>query len=164
MDRKIKLIIGLGNPGPEYKNTYHSVGFLFIDFLEDLELPRRSADSNLRSLKSGVYMNESGRFVKKILKKYGLRPEDVLIAHDDSDLIVGKYKLSFDRGGAGHKGVESVIRHLGTERFWRLRIGVRPYTVRREKAERFVLKKISKENQEKMVGAIQDAIKEMGIL
>lgn len=89
-------------------------------------------------------MNDSGRFAMKELKKSGAKPEVLLIVHDDSDLALGAYKLQFGRGAAGHHGVENVQTVLKTKNFWRLRIGIRPAVERaRQKAERFVLKKIS---------------------
>ena len=131
---KIKLVIGLGNPNLNYANTYHNVGHLFIDFLtKNLKL-------KAQSLKSEVYMNMSGNFVSKELKKRGLKTNELLIVHDDSDIELGKYKLSFGRGAAGHHGVENIIKAFGTNKFWRLRIGIRKKT---GKAEGFVLKKIS---------------------
>lgn len=145
---KIKLIVGLGNPGKEYEKTYHNAGFLAIDFFADN--PPIS-----RPLKSDTYMNLSGGFVKKALKKYKANPEELLIVHDDSDIEFGKYKLSFGRGSAGHKGAESIIKSLGTKNFWRLRIGIGkklkadfPAKVRKMKAGDFVLKKITKTDME----------------
>lgn len=170
----IKLIIGLGNPGKEYENTYHNVGFLFIDCLwehnrehnanvanHDANYANRSHHSRWRSdnshyaLKSDVYMNESGRFVAKASKKAGLKPDQLLIVHDDSDIELGKFKISFGRGSAGHKGVAHVIRALKTKDFWRLRIGVRATAeprgskrgLTRKKAAEFVLRKISSAHQ-----------------
>src|SRR3989344_4086907 len=116
-----KLIIGLGNPDSKYKNTYHNVGHLFIEYLNNYPLT-----PNPYTLKSDVYMKESGKFVKKAMKKDGIKPEALLVAHDDSDIEIGNYKLSFDRGPAGHHGIESIINALGTKKFWRLRIGIRP--------------------------------------
>src|SRR3989344_7401948 len=116
----INLIIGLGNPNPEYANTYHNVGHLFIDHLLKIE------NLKLKIIKSEVYMNESGRFVAQALKKHNVKPEQLLIVHDDSDLQLGTYKLQFGRGAAGHHGIENVIKVLKTKNFWRLRIGIRP--------------------------------------
>lgn len=139
---EIKIIIGLGNPGKEYENTYHNAGSLFVDYLK-----KYAPDAKFQILNSNAFMNEAGLFVRKSLKKYGVKPKNLLVAHDDSDIAFGKYKISFNRGAAGHKGVESVIANLGGEEFWRLRIGVRRA---REKgqASAFVLKKIGKTERE----------------
>ena len=158
MKIKPQLIIGLGNPGKQYEKTYHNAGFLFIQYLMD----KKPANSEFRIqnselLKSDVYMNESGKFVAKILKKHGVKPKEILIVHDDSDIELGKYKISFGRGSAGHRGVESIIKLLGTKNFWRLRIGIRktsrkkaglPAEAYRAKAGELVLKKISKKDWE----------------
>lgn len=133
---KIKILIGLGNPGKEYESTYHNVGALFIDHLNEVAPEKRFKKTN-------DFMNKSGARVLKIMKSLGVKSEDLLIAHDDSDLKVGKYKLSYGRGPAGHKGVESIINSLGTKNFWRLRIGIRREKEVREKAGDFVLKRIT---------------------
>lgn len=135
MEIKPRLIIGLGNPGKEYEKTYHNVGFLAVDFFA-----KNPPISKL--LKSNVYMNESGKFVVKTIKKIKAKPEELLIVHDDSDIELGKYKISFGRGSAGHRGIQSIIDSLKTKNFRRLRIGIRKKAG--EKAEKFVLKKISK--------------------
>ena len=145
----IKLIIGLGNPGKEYEKTYHNAGFLAIDFFV-----KNPATSNFKPVKTDVFMNQSGSFVAKIAKKHSIKPEEILIIHDDSDIKLGKYKISFSRGSAGHNGVKSIIKALKTKDFWRLRIGIRPKVSSiknqelRKKAEDFVLKKISKKDLE----------------
>lgn len=103
-------------------------------------------------------MNQSGNFVKTILNKYKINPEKLLIAQDDSDIEIGKYKLSFGRGSAGHKGIESIIKSLKTKNFWRLRIGIRKTTKgERPKAEDFVLKKISAFDYKKLESVFKEA-------
>lgn len=157
----IKLIIGLGNPGKEYANTYHGVGFLFIEYLNKCQM----SNVGCQMLKSDTYMNESGKFVTKTLKKTGIKPKELLIVHDDSDIEIGKYKISFNRGSAGHNGVESVMKSLKTKDFWRLRIGIRPpkkiLSIKnqelRKKAVEFVLKKISKKDLETLEKVFKEA-------
>ncbi len=139
-----KLIIGLGNPSPEYQNTYHNVGHLFLDFLIENREDYQSSIANSQLLKTDVFMNESGVFVKKMLKKYNTNPEELLVVHDDSDIMIGNYKLSFERGAGGHHGIESITTSIKKNNFWRLRIGIRPQNEKiRQKAEKFVLKKIN---------------------
>ncbi len=134
-----KLIIGLGNPDKKYANTYHNAGHLFIDYLQS-QMP----DIKCQVSKTDVYMNESGKFVAKEMKKSGAKPKELLIVHDDSDIAVGSYKLSFERGAAGHHGIESIMEAIKAKNFWRLRIGIRPANEKvRQKSEKFVLKKIS---------------------
>jgi peptidyl-tRNA hydrolase, PTH1 family len=150
-----KLIIGIGNPDKKYESTYHNVGFLFADYLTK-NFP------NSKILKSDTYMNESGKFVTKELKKSGVKPEELLIAHDDSDIALGNYKLSFGRGAAGHHGIESIMTSLKSKEFWRLRIGIRPRNEKvRRKAEEFVLKKITSADKKVLETVFQKSAKEI---
>ena len=153
--KSIKIIVGLGNPGQKYENTYHNVGSLFIEYLKNNPL----LTTKYKIQNTNSFMNNSGPAIQKILKYFKNKPEEILIIHDDSDIELGKYKLSFNRGSAGHKGIESIIRTLKTKRFWRLRIGIRPKqesvtrlsarqvknqeSGKRTKAGLFVLKKIT---------------------
>ena len=112
-------------------------------------------------------MNQSGLFVAKASKKYGVKPDQIMIIHDDSDIELGKYKVSFARGSAGHRGVQSIIDALASKNFWRLRIGIRKASrtkaglpadlsakasataeARQAKAGEFVLRKINKKDLE----------------
>jgi PTH1 family peptidyl-tRNA hydrolase len=156
--KTIKAIVGLGNPGKDYEQTYHNVGSLFIDYLKNKNgLPAKRKNKffelyrlgNADLVKPALYMmNASGGTVIAVMKHLGHGPEEILFVHDDSDLNIGEYKLSFGSGSAGHKGVESVIQRLGTKNFWRLRIGIRPKTAGpRKKAGDFVLKRVSPANK-----------------
>ena len=164
----IKLIIGLGNPDPEYHRTYHNVGHQFIDVLVNKEQRTALHQSKhgtgqahgAKLLKTDAYMNESGLFVKQALKKYTVKPENLLVVHDDSDITIGNMKLSFARNSGGHKGVQNIIHHLKTNAFWRLRIGIRPAReMRREKAEQLVLRTITAADQKKITSVLQDALR-----
>ena len=144
MDKiNIRLIIGLGNPGPDYKNTRHNMGFLFIDKLaESLEATdfeyKKKLDSEIAEInyklkaishklilvKPQTFMNKSGEAVSAVVKFYKVKPENILVVHDDVDIEWGNFKISFGRSSAGHKGVESIIKALKTKNFWRLRIGI----------------------------------------
>lgn len=114
-------------------------------------------------------MNKSGKFVAEAVKKEGIESEELLVAHDDSDLELGTYKLQIGRGAGGHHGVESIQQHLKTNEFWRLRIGIRPSPSeastkdgRHLKAGEFVLKKISPVNKkilEKVFEKIAEELK-----
>ena len=149
----MKLIAGLGNPGSKYKNTRHNAGAIILENwfknqnFNNIELNKKigakiSKNENLTIAFPQTFMNESGISIRKIAKQFNIKPNSILILHDDSDLFVGEYKMHYKRGSAGHKGVESIIDHLKTEDFWRLRIGIRPKTAgARQKAEDFVLKK-----------------------
>ena len=143
---ELKAILGLGNEGSKYKNTYHNVGQLMVDFL----LEKNILPENIAILKNGGFMNESGNSGLKIFKKIGKDGNKFLVIHDDSDLNIGDYKISINRGSAGHKGIQDIINKIGTQDFWRLRIGIRPTDEKdgRMKAEEFVLKKIKKDDLE----------------
>ncbi len=170
-----KLLVGLGNPDKKYENTYHNVGRAFIDFLtrksNTLEIEdgipqglKPPNAKNLTLLKLDLYMNESGLAVKKAVKKLNLTPDHLVIVHDDSDIEIGNWKLSFDRTSAGHKGVESVIKNLKTKKFWRLRIGIRPKQkkgARRLKAGEFVLKTILPTEKRAIYSVFEAAIEKI---
>src|SRR3989344_4538649 len=113
---KIKLIVGLGNPGKEYEYTRHNAGFLFIDILGN-----NFKNKKIILAKTQAFMNESGRAVANLMKSRKIKPENLLVIHDDIDILWGDFKFSFGRSSAGHKGVESVIKTLKTRNFWRLR-------------------------------------------
>lgn len=151
MKIKPKLIVGLGNPGKEYEKTYHNVGFLAIDSFAKTTLNAKtklfeySKIDDLIFVKNRTFMNDAGKTVSAAMKYFsargGLKPEELLVIHDDADLLLGKYKLSLNQGSAGHKGIESIIKALGTKNFYRLRIGIRnPKS--KAKALNLVLKKI----------------------
>ena len=131
----MKLIVGLGNIGKEYDETRHNAGFMTIDrFAEKhaLEFNKQKFDAMIADgiingkkvilAKPTTYMNESGRSVRQIVDFYKLDPEDVLVVHDDMDLATGRLRLRQKGSAGGHNGIKSIIAHLGTEKFKRLRI------------------------------------------
>lgn len=149
--QEVKIAAGLGNPGEEYARTYHNAGALAVEAL----VPgaawkthgrfRYAKESGIIFIIPETFMNESGLAVLEALRFFKLKPNELLILHDDSDLPIGEWKLHFGRGSAGHKGVASVIEHIGTEDLWRARIGIRPAEEeRRRKAGDFVLDKIKR--------------------
>jgi len=143
----MKLIVGLGNPGEEYDMTRHNLGFLVMDrFLKDITSVKDSKWSESSKLKSQffitewqpklsesekiiiakpeTYMNNSGMAVKLLLDFYKLDTNDLWVVHDDLDLPLGKLKIRFGGAGAGHHGVEHIINTIGTDKFWRFRLGI----------------------------------------
>ena len=160
--RRISLIAGLGNPGDKYKNTYHNAGFLFADLLgtetdaqwKNLKNFQYKKLGDITLIKPSVLMNRSGIAVKEAMRYFKIAPSELLLAHDDSDIQIGSYKLSFGRGPAGHNGVESVIKYLGTDNFLRLRIGIRSGN---QKAEEFVLKSIGEQELSIIGHALKEA-------
>lgn len=157
-----KMVVGLGNPGPEYEETYHNAGILA---LENLAASRKlsfkqpgtkpfdyAKNEGVIFVRPATFMNESGRAVRAALDYFGITPPEMLILHDDSDLAIGEAKIQFGRGAAGHKGIESIIRETGSQDFWRMRLGIR---TRPGKAGDFVLKRMSKAEMDQIYGAAE---------
>jgi PTH1 family peptidyl-tRNA hydrolase len=115
----MKIIIGLGNPGEDYKNTRHNVGHMVIDGLLASKLPK-----GITAKKTNTFMNESGEFVKEVTDKQKTDLKDLYIVHDDLDIKLGDYKIQFGRGPKDHNGLASVDKHLGTDEYWHVRVGV----------------------------------------
>jgi len=113
----MKLIVGLGNPGERYVKNRHNVGHMVTDSLLSKNLPR-----NISVKKTSVFMNESGSEVKKLLGS--LDPNNLYIIHDDLDIPLGAYKIQKGKGPKLHNGILSIERELGSDDFWRVRIGV----------------------------------------
>jgi len=154
----ISLIAGLGNPGEEYKNTYHNVGRLIVEKI----LENRSLSSPKHSFSytkigrfifviPNLFMNESGVAINDALTYFKLSHSSLLVIHDDADLHIGTTKLQLGRGDAGHNGIKSIVNTLGTEEFWRFRMGIREIEnegEKRIKAESFVLSSIKRREKE----------------
>ena len=135
----MKIIIGLGNPGKEYKTTRHNAGFLCADFLRK-ELgfasfvgnQKMSADISRGVLndekiliaKPQTFMNRSGAAVSALIKFYKLSVSDIVVIHDDLDITLGKFKISASSRSAGHNGIQNIIDTLGTKNFLRVRLGI----------------------------------------
>jgi peptidyl-tRNA hydrolase, PTH1 family len=132
----MKLIIGLGNPGAQYEHTRHNLGFHIVDALAATyrwKWERRGramlasgtiGPEKVILVKPLTYMNNSGEVVGELVHWYKLQPEDVLVIHDDLDLPIGKVRLRAKGSAGGHNGLDNIIRHLHTNQFPRLRIGI----------------------------------------
>lgn len=136
---EIKLIVGLGNPGNKYDKTRHNIGFEVVDNLAknwQLDWSKNNRFKGyysegaapkigkIRLLKPLTYMNNSGQAVRAVCDWYKFSPESVLIIYDDLDLPVGRLRLRSSGSAGGHNGMKSIISHLGTQDFPRLRIGI----------------------------------------
>jgi PTH1 family peptidyl-tRNA hydrolase len=133
----LRVIVGLGNPGPEHLNTRHNAGFWFVDLLakrhggEFRDYRKYSGETarvtiaaqEIILLKPTTYMNRSGLSVRQISDFFKVAPEAVLVAHDELDIPVGTLRLKAGGGHGGHNGLRDTIAHIG-ESFWRLRIGI----------------------------------------
>ena len=133
----MKMIVGLGNPGDEYVNTRHNVGFMIVDdYLKKMNIKKLTkkfdglytkctcGNENFIILKPLSYMNLSGTVVKKYADYFKIKSEDILIIHDDLDLPVGKIKLKLKGSSGGHNGIKNIIDSLNTELFPRFKIGI----------------------------------------
>lgn len=152
---KQKIVFGLGNPGEEYANTYHSVGRIFLDLLaekanreNDWQASKKEGFEFVKTpgmvlVKSLGFMNDSGAAVAAAVKYFRIPAENLIVVHDDSDIVLGSYKFSAGRGSAGHKGVQSIIDRLKTRAFARIRIGARPENQKKQAGD-FILKPISR--------------------
>ena len=125
----MKLVVGLGNVGKEYENTRHNMGFMLVDrYLEYKNIPLKFKEKinneKVIFIKPNTYMNNSGIAVRAFLAFYKLNSEDVLVISDDLDLDLGKFRLRRNGSSGGHNGLKSIISHLGTDDFKRLRIGI----------------------------------------
>lgn len=168
----MNLIVGLGNPGEEYKQTRHNLGFMVLNCLaeenriEDWRFEKKFnallAETVLDHKKTMLtkpqaFMNNSGQSVAKIADYFKIKPENITVIHDDMDLILGDIKIQIGRSSAGHKGVESIINHLNTKDFKRVRIGIKPENETIENPENFVIQKFRPEERNIMREAIKKA-------
>jgi len=165
------IIIGLGNPGTQYKNTRHNIGFMAIDeFAKKNNFPefklQKKANSfiaekeNILLAKPQTFMNESGRSVKELIKNRNIK--NLIVIHDDIDLPIGKIKIVKERGSAGHKGVESIIQNIGNENLIRIRIGIAgQYDI---SAKDIVLKNFSNQERSIIDQTIEKTIKSIDYL
>ncbi|MDO8600183.1 MAG: aminoacyl-tRNA hydrolase [bacterium] len=146
------LLVGLGNSGKEYENTRHNVGREILkgwqkkNGLPDFEFNKKLNALVTKSKKCVIvlpetFMNRSGAATGAAARFFKIKPRGIVILHDDADMELGRTKLSFNRHSAGHKGVESTKRALGTWEFWRLRIGIQKK--KRVDAMKLVLQKFS---------------------
>ena len=134
----LKLIVGLGNPGPEYTKTRHNAGFWFVEELAAANGAQFRAEKKFHGevakihvagrdiwlLKPQTFMNRSGQAIKSLASFYRIEAENILVAHDELDLDVGVIKLKMGGGHGGHNGLRDTIAHLSTKDFFRLRIGI----------------------------------------
>lgn len=133
----MKMIVGLGNIGRKYDETRHNIGFMVLDqFAKEHQVSFTKEDFNAQIastfvegekvllVKPTTYMNESGRAVGPLATYYNIAPEDIAVIHDDMDLEVGKLRLRQKGSAGGHNGIKSLIHHLRTQEFKRIRIGI----------------------------------------
>ncbi len=155
----MKLIIGLGNPGKEYENTRHNVGFIYLDDYakeNNFSITKEKFNGNFWEitknnekiifLKPLSYMNLSGTVVRKYLDYYKVELSDILVIHDDLDMEISRIKVKGNGSSGGHNGIKNIIEHLKTEKFMRLKVGISKNNDYDTKD--YVLSKFSKEEKE----------------
>ncbi len=167
----LRLIVGLGNPGPEHARTRHNAGFWWIDALaENLgarfghegKLHAESAKASIGGepvmlLRPTTFMNHSGRAVCAALRYWKIEPEQMLVAHDDLDLPPGTARLKFDGGHGGQNGLRDIMALLGHGKFHRLRLGI-GHPGHKDKVTGWVLGKPGKDDEAAMLRAVDDAL------
>lgn len=164
-----KLVVGLGNPGPEYAETRHNAGFWFCTRLADtlgVSLSREARFHGLAGqaraagiwlLQPQIFMNRSGQSVSALMRFYRITPAELLVVHDELDIPPGQLRLKFGGGLGGHNGLKDITAHLGTQDYWRLRVGIGHPGDKNEVAN-YVLKPPRREEREAMDTALDRAL------
>jgi len=170
------LIVGLGNPGKKFQKTRHNIGFRIVDeFTRKNNLPKFKLSKKFNAeisegilggekillAKPQTFMNLSGKSAKPLIDFYKITPPGRVVIHDDIDIPLGKIRIVKGRGAAGHKGVESIIKELGTKNFVRFRIGIQPRSIIStiiENVDQFVLQKFNKEEEKMVNGVIKKTV------
>ena len=158
-----RLIVGLGNPGNEYEDNRHNLGFWFVDRLaRDLKVPlvaqgkffgRVARDGDRWLLQPTTFMNHSGQAVAALARFYKIEASEILVVHDELDLPPGAIRLKQGGGNGGHNGLKDIQAHLATPDFWRLRLGI-GHPGERPEVINYVLKAPRREEQELIDRAI----------
>lgn len=168
----IKLFVGLGNPGSEYEATRHNAGFWWLDALARelkvsllpdksyfAQVARCTVDGHTRwLLKPQTFMNRSGQSVAALAKFFKILPEEILVVHDELDVVPGQVKVKLGGGHAGHNGLRDIHAQLGSPGYWRLRLGIGHPGVK-EEVVHWVLKKPSPDDRLAIETAMDRALK-----
>lgn len=173
----IRLIVGLGNPGPEYEQTRHNAGFWLVDNLARMPLAREArynalvakttiAGNEVWLLEPQTFMNRSGQSVGALARFYKIVPDDILVVHDELDLPPGTAKIKKGGSSGGHNGLKDITAALGTQDYWRLRIGIgHPRNQNSQQAVAdYVLHRPRKEEQALINDAIERSLDEIPLL
>ena len=173
----IRLIVGLGNPGPEYEQTRHNAGFWVVDNLAGSALTRetrfnalaakpRVAGNEVWLLEPQTYMNRSGQSVGALARFYKIAPDEILVVHDELDLPPGSAKIKKGGSSGGHNGLKDITAALGTQDYWRLRIGIgHPRTMNlQQQVVDFVLHRPRKDEQTLINEALERSLEVIPLL
>jgi peptidyl-tRNA hydrolase, PTH1 family len=174
----IRLLVGLGNPGPEYEATRHNAGFWWIDAVASKLRASLAPDRAYHGLVARVnlagrdplwllepmtFMNGSGKSVALLARFFKIAPDEILVVHDELDLQPGQVKLKLGGSAAGHNGLKDIHAQLGTQDFWRLRLGIGHPGVKAEVIH-YVLKKPSPEHREAIHKAIDRSLESLDLV
>jgi peptidyl-tRNA hydrolase, PTH1 family len=172
MSPSLHLIIGLGNPEPEYAGTRHNVGFMAADAIAaryGLPAWKRKFKGLLTAheafllMKPQTYMNLSGESVAEAMRFHKLDPENIIVFHDDLDLLPGQVKTKQGGGAGGHNGLKSIDTHIGPD-YWRVRIGIGHPGVKGDVVTNYVLSKFAKADQAWLDPLLDAAAKDFGLM
>jgi len=166
---QLRLIVGLGNPGADYAKTRHNAGFWFCERLaHELGAPLKhesrfhglvgtSRATGVHLLLPQTFMNRSGQAVRALMQFYRVEPAEMLVVHDELDVPPGQMRLKFGGGLGGHNGLKDITAHLGTQDYWRLRIGI-GHPGDKNEVIHYVLKPPRKEEQTEIDDALNTAL------
>jgi peptidyl-tRNA hydrolase, PTH1 family len=171
----LRIIVGLGNPGPEHLLTRHNAGFWFVDALAAQAGARFRSHNKFQGeicrvqlsggevtlLKPMTYMNRSGLAIRSLVDYLKVPPGEMLVVHDELDLPVGDVRFKFAGGAGGHNGLRDTITHLGAD-FWRLRLGIGHPGDKSEVID-YVLKRAPKDEEEMLLGAVGEALEALPV-
>jgi len=168
------LLVGLGNPGKKYERTPHNAGFMALEqFVQRHDATAQLSENKKLSAqiasvffsgrkvicaKPTTFMNVSGKAVRALMDYYKIPLEDVLILHDEADISLGTIKHAFDRGAAGHNGIKSIIQHVGTKAFARIRIGIGQIAEPKIPLENYVLSSLNADQMAALQQGIDQTI------
>jgi PTH1 family peptidyl-tRNA hydrolase len=159
----LKLVVGLGNPGKEYENTRHNLGFMFLDYLEEkynFKISTKKFNSLIAEIyinnqkvifaKPQTYMNLSGQAVEKIKSFYKIENENIMVIFDDLDIPFGQIRYKQNGSGGTHNGVKNIVQMLNTKNFPRIKIGIGGIKHEKQDLKDFVLEKFNKEQLQEL--------------
>lgn len=169
MHASLRLVVGLGNPGAEYAETRHNAGFWFcerlarelgVNFVREARFHGFTAharEAGLRLLMPMTFMNHAGQSVQALTHFHRIAPAEMLVVHDELDLPPGRMRLKLGGGLGGHNGLKDITAHLGTQDYWRLRIGI-GHPGERNEVVNYVLKPARKEERASIDAALDRAL------
>lgn len=176
----MKLIVGLGNPGKKYAKTRHNVGFMILDLLmphlthyqvTDWQQSKKFnaeiagctiAGEKIILAKPLTYMNASGEAVQLLAHYYSIAPTDIIVVHDEKDIPLGEVRVQANKSSAGHNGIKSIITHIGSQDFMRVRVGIGPKNNKKvSDTSKFVLGKFGLFEKSHSNEALETAVQEV---